>query len=46
MESGETETESKSVFVIHTVFASEAACKDKVINFCNTGTTTDGSRKR
>lgn len=44
MESGETE--SKSIFVILKDFASEAACKDKVINFCNTGTTADGSRKR
>lgn len=46
VESGESEIESKSILVILIVFASGAVCKDKVINFCNTGITADGSRKR
>lgn len=46
VESGETDTENKSLFGMLIVFASEAACKNEVINFCNTGTTADGSRKR
>lgn len=46
VESGETDTENKSLFRVLIVFASEAACKNEVINFCNTGTTADGSRKR
>lgn len=45
MESGETEIESKTVFLIFMIFASEAAYNNKVINFSNTGTRADDSRK-
>lgn len=45
MDSGKTEIEAKSIFVMLMIVTSEAVWKDKVINFSNTGTRADGSRK-
>lgn len=45
VESGETEIEGKSIFVMLMIVTSEAVWKDKVINFSNTGTRVGGSRK-
>lgn len=43
VESGEIKI--KNVFVMFMIFTSEAACKDEVINFSNTGTRAGVSRK-
>lgn len=45
MENHMKQRERKSIIVIFRIFASETAYKDKVINFSNTNTRADGSRK-